>query len=114
MTGDHSDLYTVLGLSSQATQVEIRRAYRTLMRQNHPDTRTLADDADTEANTTAQQVIAAYTVLGDPARRAVYDRRATPQHFTNPTTPVRPARRFAQGAPEEPPIRAGPVVWHPN
>jgi DnaJ-class molecular chaperone len=114
MTGDRSDLYAVLGLSSQATQDEIRRAYRTLMRHNHPDTRTLGDGAGTEAtNTTVQQVIAAYTVLGDPARRAVYDRRTSPPHLNNPT-PSRPARPFAQRTPQEPPIRVGPVLWHPN
>ena len=83
MTGDRSDLYAILGLSSQATQGEIRRAYRTLMRHNHPDTRALGDHAETDAtNTIARQVIAAYAVLGDPARRAVYDRSAT-SHAVN-------------------------------
>jgi DnaJ-class molecular chaperone len=114
MTGDRSDLYAILGLSSQATQGEIRSAYRALMRQNHPDTRTLGDVGDAEAkNTTVRQVIAAYTVLGDPARRAVYDRSTSPPHRMTPT-PIHPARRSAQRTPEEPPIRVGPVLWHPN
>jgi len=113
MNRDLRDLYATLGLSSQATQGEIRRAYRTLMRHNHPDTRSLGDVTDTDANATLQQVITAYTVLGDPARRAVYDRRTTPQPAMSPT-PTRPARRFAWRGPEQPPIQAGPVRWHPS
>jgi DnaJ-class molecular chaperone len=114
MTGDGTDLYAVLGLTSQATQGEIRRAYRTFMRHNHPDTRTPRDVADTEAtNTTVQQVMAAYTVLGDPGRRAVYDRHSPFQNVRTPTD-SRPVRRFEQRTPETPPIQAGPVLWHPS
>jgi DnaJ-class molecular chaperone len=113
MKRDLRDLYATLGLSSQATQGEIRRAYYALMRHHHPDTRTRADVTDTDANATLQQVIAAYTVLGDPARRAVYDRSTTPQQARTPTS-TRPPRRFAWRGPEQPPIQAGPVRWHPS
>ena len=79
MTSDRNDPYAILGLSSQATQGEIRRAYRTLIRHNHPDTRAVGDHAETDAtNTIARQSIAAYAVVGDPARRAVYDRSIPP------------------------------------
>jgi DnaJ-class molecular chaperone len=112
MTGDRSDLHAILGLSSQATQGEIRRAYRTLMRHNHPDTRALGDHAETDAtNTIARQVIAAYAVLGDPARRAVYDRSATHQPSKNRVT-VRPEWRSPQSTPDQSPIQAGPVRWY--
>jgi DnaJ-class molecular chaperone len=114
MTGDGTDLYAVLGLTSQATQGEIRRAYLALVRHNHPDTRTVPGVADTEAtNTTVQQVIAAYTVLGDPARRAVYDRHSPLQNVRKPTA-SRPVRRSERRTRGTPPIQAGPVLWHPS
>jgi len=111
MTGDFSDPYAVLGLTPQATQAQVRRAYRTLLRQNHPDTRPLSDPADdADSSTTLQRAIAAYTVLGDPARRARYDHR-TYQQTTTPT-PVRPTWLFTPGEVHQPPIQAGPVRWH--
>jgi len=111
MTGDRSDPYAVLGLTPQATQEQVRHAYRTLLRQNHPDTRPLSDPAEHAASSTSlQQAIAAYTVLGDPGRRARHDQR-TPQQATTPS-PVRPARLFTLDDPEQPPIQAGPVRWH--
>ena len=112
MTGDRRDLYAVLGLTPQATQEQVRHAYRTLLRQNHPDTRPLGDAAELAASsTTLQQAIAAYTVLGDPARRARYDHPVTPQPTTAPT-PVRAAWLYSLDDPDEPPIQAGPVRWH--
>ena len=111
---DRTDLYAVLGLTSQATQEQIRRAYRTLMRQYHPDTRPHSDtEADSASNTTLQQVVGAYTILGDPARRASYDHRTHPHRPTTatrnwPRLPV-PRHPLAQPA-----IQAGPVHWHPS
>jgi DnaJ-class molecular chaperone len=120
MTGDPSDLYAVLGITSQATQREIRRAYRTLMRRNHPDTRYLGDPSDNAAsNITLQQALAAYAVLGDPARRAGYDQRTTPRqdnrstsHPTNTPIRVRTVLHFPTRLPDQSPIQAGPVRWH--
>ena len=111
MTGDHSDAYAALGLTPQATHEQVRHAYRALLRQNHPDTRPLGDPADNAASsTTLQQAIAAYTVLGDPARRARHDQH-TSQQTTTPS-PVRPAWFFTRDEPDQPPIQAGPVRWH--
>lgn len=112
MTADASDLYAVLGLTARATQEEIRRAYRALMRQNHPDTRPFGGPTDSAvSDSTLQQAISAYSILGDPTRRALYD------HGTTPTTPAPPIRirtvlRFQQASPGQPPILAGPVRWH--
>ena len=111
MTGDRSDLYAVLGLTSQATEEEIRRASRTLMRQHHPDTRAPGASDDASSNTRLQQAISAYTVLGDPARRARYDHRTTPDRTSNPTR-IPTVLRFPQGLRAQPPILAGPVRWH--
>lgn len=114
MTADRSDLYADLGLTSRATQDQIRRAYRMLVRQNHPDTRPFGEPADSAASdTTLELAISAYSILGDPARRALYDQRTTP---TKPATPIRirSVLRFHQAAPDQPPILAGPVRWHPS
>ena len=112
MPADRTDPYAVLGLTPQATQEQIQRAYRTLMRRHHPDTRPLGDPADNAASTTTlQQVIAAYAILGDPARRARYDHRTT-AHPTSTPTRTRPVLRFPQSTADQPPIQAGPVRWH--
>lgn len=112
MTGDRSDLYAALGLSSTATHEQIRRAYLTLMRRNHPDTRPQGDPSDDIAsNVTLQQAISAYAVLGDPARRDRYDRRTSP-HRTSTPIRVRVEGHFARDDAAQPPIQAGPLRWH--
>lgn len=113
MTTNHpTSLYAVLGLNPQATQEQIRRAYRMLLRRNHPDTSPTGSAAhDAATSTKLQQVMAAYTVLGDPARRAEYDRHPSPRQAPT-STPIRPVRRFTRADPQQPPIQAGPVVWH--
>lgn len=68
------DHYQTLGLTSTATQAEIKQAYRKLAKQFHPDRQGV--DAKTAAN--AEQIIqinAAYEVLGDVQQRHAYDRR---------------------------------------
>ena len=72
--GDH---YRVLGVSQDATAHEIRRAYRRLARQQHPDRNPKPDGPER-----FRTLVEAYAVLNDPARRARYDR-----------TIHRPARR---------------------
>ncbi len=107
-----SDPYTILGVARDATEEQIRRAYRTLMRQNHPDTRPPGGPTHGPAsNTTLEQAIAAYAILGDPARRAAYDHSTTAQH-PRPTPRGGPAVRLSSGAPGQKPIQAGPVRWH--
>jgi curved DNA-binding protein CbpA len=63
-----------LGVPSTATQAEITRAYRQRVRAHHPDTR--SSQRPPTAADGLQQVLDAYAVLRDPARRANYDRRA--------------------------------------
>ena len=68
--GDH---YRVLGIPRHATTPEIRRAYRRLARQHHPDHNPQGDGAE------RFRVLAeAYAVLNDPARRARYDHDHSP------------------------------------
>lgn len=65
-----ADLYSVLGLSPSASAHEIRSAFRRLARTLHPD----LHGSDPSRDRRFAQVVAAYEVLGDPVRRAAYDR----------------------------------------
>jgi curved DNA-binding protein len=65
---EFKDYYEVMGLARDATQDEIRRAYRKLARKYHPD---VSDDADAEAR--FKEVGEAYEALKDPEKRAAYD-----------------------------------------
>lgn len=62
------DLYDVLGVSRTATPKEIKKAYRELARNLHPDR---SDAPDAEAR--FKEVNAANEVLSDPERRKLYD-----------------------------------------
>jgi curved DNA-binding protein len=63
------DYYKVLGLSKNASQDDIKKAYRKLARKYHPD----LNPNDKEANVKFQQINEANEVLGDPEKRKKYD-----------------------------------------
>lgn len=63
------DLYKVLGVSKDASQADIKKAYRKLAKKLHPD---LSPGDATKARE-FQRVGAAYDILGDPERRRRYD-----------------------------------------
>lgn len=63
------DLYKVLGISREASQEEIRRAYRKLARKYHPD----ANREDKEAEERFKEIQHAYEVLSNPEKRREYD-----------------------------------------
>ncbi|MGE5227381.1 MAG: molecular chaperone DnaJ [Planctomycetaceae bacterium] len=62
------DLYEVLGVRRDATDEEIKRAYRRLARELHPD---VSSDPATEER--FKEVAGAYEILSDPEKRARYD-----------------------------------------
>ena len=65
-----SDLYEVLGCPRDASQDDLKRAYRKLARELHPD----ANPDSPESEARFKEVSQAYEILSDPERRANYDR----------------------------------------
>ena len=64
-----TDYYAVLGVAKGATQPDVTKAYRTLARQNHPDT----NPGDDAAEERFKEISTAYDVVGDEKKRASYD-----------------------------------------
>jgi curved DNA-binding protein len=65
----YKDYYKIMGLSRNATQDEVKRAYRKLARKYHPD---VSKEKDAEAK--FKELGEAYEVLKDPEKRAAYDK----------------------------------------
>ncbi len=64
------DYYAILGVQRSATQEEIKKAYRRLAIKYHPD----RNPGDKEAEEKFKEAAEAYEILGDPEKRARYDR----------------------------------------
>ena len=124
MVREHPDPYLVLGVSPTATPAEITHAYRTRLRAHHPDTRPTPPPHT--ADDDLRQVLAAYALLRDPARRADYDHASTPPPRSphGPTPGDRPpvgrvpipityrTTHTSTADVSSPPLRAGPVRRH--
>lgn len=65
---DYKDYYAILGVPKTASQAEIKKAYRRLARELHPDT-----NADPAAERRFKEANEAHAVLSDPEKRKRYD-----------------------------------------
>ena len=66
---EYKDYYKTLGVPRTASQAEIKKAYRKLARQHHPDVK----PGDKTAERTFKDINEAHTVLGDAEKRTKYD-----------------------------------------
>src|SRR6187551_753921 len=69
MATTERDYYELLGVSRGASEAEIKKAFRSLARELHPDVSSTPD-----AERRFREVAEAFEVLSDPERRATYDR----------------------------------------
>jgi len=66
---DFKDYYAVLGVPKTASPAEVKKAFRKLARQHHPD----AKPGDSAAERRFKEINEANEVLSDPAKRTQYD-----------------------------------------
>ncbi|MCY2936327.1 MAG: DnaJ domain-containing protein, partial [Planctomycetota bacterium] len=78
-----SDFYQVLGVARDASEDDIKKAYRTLARKHHPD---LNPDNKKASEAKFKEIQEAYDTLGEPEKRVQYDRfgKAAGQAGFNP------------------------------
>ena len=65
---DGKSYYEILGVPKTASETEIKKEYRTMSLQYHPDR-----NKTPEANTISSKINEAYETLSDPQKRAIYD-----------------------------------------
>ncbi len=66
---DYKDYYKILGVAKGADEKEIKKAYRKLARQYHPD----VNPNNREAEAKFKEINEAYEVLSDPEKRRKYE-----------------------------------------
>jgi molecular chaperone DnaJ len=71
---ERQDYYKILGVGKNASDEEIKKAYRKLARQYHPD----RNPGDKKAEERFKEISQAHDVLSDPEKRKAYDRSGNP------------------------------------
>ncbi|AWB43674.1 molecular chaperone DnaJ [Paenibacillus sp. CAA11] len=97
--------YEQLGITSAATEAEIRQAYRKLAKQYHPD----VNGGSAEASLKFKQIVEAYQTLNDPQLRLDYDRKLTGEAKAGQESG---GTARASQAPSE--AKSGPASFDPN
>lgn len=94
---EYQDYYKTLGISQNASDDEIKKAYRRLARRYHPD---VSEEPDAEAQ--FKRIAEAYEVLKDPEKRKLYDQLGenwqSGQDFTPPPGSQRSGSRHTSSA----------------
>ena len=85
------DYYAILGVSRNASEKEIKQAYRRLARKYHPD----VNPGDKAAEAKFKEMSEAYEVLSDPEKRKKYDRYGDQWQY---------ADQFAKSGQQAPPF----------
>jgi curved DNA-binding protein CbpA len=101
-----TDLYKVLGVPRGATQDDVRKAHRKLVRKYHPD----ANPGDHSSAEHFREVQRAYEVLSDPEKRREYDKTLGTSTRRNSTKPRARASRNTGGESAAPPVDFSDIV----
>ena len=103
-TSVSQDLYDLLGVARDADADTIKKAYRRLARQLHPDV-----NPDPETQERFKEVSRAYEVLSDPQKRAAYDRGGDPFGGRRAASARAPASRSPTSWTRSSAARPGPA-----
>jgi curved DNA-binding protein len=96
-----TDLYKLLGVPRDATQDDIRKVHRNLVRKLHPD----ANPGDLSSEERFKEIQRAYEVLSDPEKRREYDRkRNAPPRGDSRRPRARTGRRTEGESAAPPPV----------
>jgi len=102
------DHYKSLGLTSSASQDEIKKAYRTLAKQYHPDVNPGNEKSEQMFETIAE----AYAVLSDETKKAKYDQNyANSSDFPSKTKEKSSNQRYSSNMSEEDIFKASNVAF---